>query len=99
MRIRLNEAPTVAEAGNIFEAVMISTLREIRPTVIVWSSPRRRGTALLGWLILTAEDLPDGLPEALNNDDTSAAQAAPRRLAAGRHQSRLRSSNASPKPR
>lgn len=57
--VRLNEALTVVEAGT-FEAVgEISTLREILADEerVVWLADP-----------LIAEDLPDGLPEALNDD-------------------------------
>lgn len=68
--VRLNEALTVVEAGT-FEAVgEISTLREIladgHRALVVGHADEER----VVWLAdpLNAEDLPDGLPEALNDD-------------------------------
>lgn len=68
--VRLNEALTVVEAGT-FEAVgEISTLREIladgHRALVVGHADEERVVWLADSLI--AEDLPDGLPEALNDD-------------------------------
>lgn len=68
--VRLNEALTVVEAGT-FEAVgEISTLREIladgHRALVVGHADEERVVWLADPLI--AEDLPDGLPEALNDD-------------------------------
>src|SRR3954453_2707448 len=68
--VRLNEALAVVEAGN-FEAVgEISTLREIladgHRALVVGHADEER----IVWLAdpLVAEDLPDGVPDALNDD-------------------------------
>lgn len=68
--VRLNEALTVVEAGT-FEAVgEISTLREIladgHRALVVGHADEERVVWLADPLI--AEDLPDGRPEALNDD-------------------------------
>lgn len=68
--VRLNEALTVVEAGT-FEAVgEISTLREIladgHRALVVGHADEERVVWLADPLI--AEDRPDGLPEALNDD-------------------------------
>lgn len=68
--VRLNEALTVVEAGT-FEAVgEISTLREIladgHRALVVGHADEERVVWLADPLI--AEDLPDSLPEALNDD-------------------------------
>lgn len=68
--VRLNEALTVVEAGT-FEAVgEISTLREIladgHRALVVGHADEERVVWLADPLI--AEDLPDGFPEALNDD-------------------------------
>ncbi|UMB71713.1 proteasome ATPase [Mycobacterium paraterrae] len=77
--VRLNEALTVVEAGNYESVGEISTLRELladgHRALVVGHADEER----IVWLAepLVAEDLPDGHPDALN-DDTR-----PRRLRPG----------------
>jgi proteasome-associated ATPase len=77
--VRLNEALTVVEAGKYESVGEISTLREVladsRRALVVGHADEER----IVWLAepLVAEDLPDGHPDALN-DDTR-----PRRLRPG----------------
>ena len=90
--VRLNEALTVVEAGN-FEAVgEISTLREIlydgHRALVVGHADEER----IVWLaepLVAAEYLPDDYEDDARRR-SAPAQAAARRLAARRHQGRLR---------
>ncbi|EUA42144.1 proteasome-associated ATPase domain protein [Mycobacterium xenopi 4042] len=68
--VRLNEALTVVEAGNFESVGEISTLREIladgHRALVVGHADEER----IVWLAepLVAENLPDGVPDALNDD-------------------------------
>ncbi|MGH3970937.1 MAG: proteasome ATPase, partial [Mycobacterium sp.] len=68
--VRLNEALTLVEAGNYESVGEISTLREIlgdgHRALVVGHADEER----IVWLAepLVAEDLPDGIPEALDDD-------------------------------
>ncbi|ETZ99656.1 proteasome ATPase [Mycobacterium kansasii 732] len=68
--VRLNEALTVVEAGRFESVGEISTLREIladgHRALVVGHADEER----IVWLAepLVAEDLPDGIPDALNDD-------------------------------
>src|SRR5258708_22641141 len=68
--VRLNEALTVVEAGHFESVGEISTLREIladgHRALVVGHADEER----IVWLAapLVAQDLPDGVPDALNDD-------------------------------
>ncbi|MCV7314026.1 proteasome ATPase [Mycolicibacillus parakoreensis] len=68
--VRLNEALTVVEAGSFESVGEISTLREVlgdgHRALVVGHADEER----IVWLAdpLIAEDLPDGVPDALNDD-------------------------------
>ncbi|ORW28753.1 proteasome ATPase [Mycobacterium paraense] len=68
--VRLNEALTVVEAGTFESVGEISTLREVlndgHRALVVGHADEER----IVWLAepLVAEDLPDGVPDALNDD-------------------------------
>ena len=73
--VRLNEALTVVEAGTFESVGEISTLREIladgHRALVVGHADEER----IVWLAepLVAEDLPDGVPDALNDDSGRAS--------------------------
>ena len=89
--VRLNEALTVVEAGNFESVGEISTLREIladgHRALVVGHADEERIVWLAEPLVAT-EFIDDDVDE--RSTTIAAAQAAARRLAAGRHQGRLR---------